>query len=83
MVNVYVPWYSSTMVNVYVPWYSTGGTMVHVYCTKWQYHWYAMPAACVLYHLVPGTMVLEYQWYGNTIAGRGEHYLLKFQIHGC
>ncbi len=51
------------MVNVYVPWYSTGGTMVHVYCTNWQYHcrrdWYA----CVLYHLVHVYLV---RWYHGT-----------------
>jgi hypothetical protein len=37
--------------------------MVHVYCTKWQYHWYAMPAGLVCMCTLPfGT------WYDGTYS---------------
>jgi hypothetical protein len=40
--------------------------MVHVYCTKWQYHWYAMPAGLVCMCTLPfGT------WYDGTYSSTG------------
>ena len=54
--------------------------MVHVYCTKWQYHWYAMPAGLVCMY-VYSTIWYLVRWYSSTIGTIGTGILLQEEVN--